>query len=223
MNRRITALWVGAIALVCGYATVRVLTAETRSWRNDLIQGALVGIGLAIVTMEILSRLAATKVNGWITVKGCANPRNGLLKRAVCTWIFPGPINVAEEATYWITQVDGDGRPLTGQRSYLLHFPPGGLPPNRAFWSLTMGDRSNRFVPNPLHRYSVSDRSGLIPNPDGSVDVYLQHAAPVGHETNWLPAPPGAFGLWLRVYLPDEAILDGRYVVPAVREAGARR
>ena len=113
-----------------------------------------------------------------------------------------GPINVPQEAMYWTTNEDGAGQQLSGQHDYIMHFPPGGLPPNNAFWSLTMGDAKNHFVPNPINRYSVSDRSGLVPNADGSVDIYIQNTAPAGHESNWLPAPTGNFILWLRVYLP---------------------
>ncbi len=133
--------------------------------------------------------------------------------------MFPGPVNVPDEATYWTTQVDQAGRPLTGRRRYVMHFPAGGLPPNEAFWSLTLGDARNRFVPNPIGRYSVGDRSGLASNPDGSVDIYIQETAPVGHESNWLPAPRDKFGLWLRVYRPGRVILDGRYTVPPVARA----
>jgi hypothetical protein len=61
-------------------------------------------------------------------------------------------------------------------------------------------------------------RSGLTQNPDGSIDIFIQKAAPVGHESNWLPAPSGNFILWLRAYMPGEAILDGKYTVPAVVE-----
>ena len=69
---------------------------------------------------------------------------------------------------------------------------------------------------NPLNRYNVSDRTGLAPNPDGSVDIFIQNAAPTGKEANWLPAPSGNFILWLRVYIPGEAILRGEYTVPPV-------
>ncbi|MGN6810485.1 MAG: DUF1214 domain-containing protein, partial [Thermomicrobiales bacterium] len=62
----------------------------------------------------------------------------------------------------------------------------------------------------------VSDRSGLVPNADGSVDIYVQNSALAGHEANWLPAPTGKFILWLRVYVPGQAILDGKYRVPPV-------
>jgi hypothetical protein len=79
-----------------------------------------------------------------------------------------------------------------------------------------MGDAGNHFVPNPLSRYSVSDRSGLVPNGDGSVDIHISRTAPTGREPNWLPAPTGNFILWLRVYLPGQAVLDGEYQMPPV-------
>jgi len=120
---------------------------------------------------------------------------------------------------YWTTRKDGAGHALSGAHEYTLHFAAGRLPPNSAFWSLTMGDAGNRFVPNPINRYSVSDRSGLVPNADGSVDIHIQHAVPTGHESNWLPAPTGNFILWLRVYLPGQAVLDGEYKVPPVVQA----
>jgi len=105
------------------------------------------------------------------------------------------------------------------QHDYILHFPAGQLAPNNTtFWSMTMGDSQNHFVPNPINRYSVSDRSSLAPNADGSVDSYIQNAAPAGHESIWLPAPSGKVNLWLRVYLPGAAILDDKYIVPPVVE-----
>jgi hypothetical protein len=107
---------------------------------------------------------------------------------------------------------------LSGEYNYVLHFPPDGLPPVDAFWSLTMADAKERFVANPINRYCVSDRSGLLANADGSVDIYLQNAAPAGRESNWLPAPKGKFRLWLRAYMPSAPILNGTYTVPPVVE-----
>ena len=216
MSRRRSAVWATLVGAVCVYALVRLLTAPTRPLRTDVLQGVLVGVGLAVVTVEVLARAKAITVNGWVTMLGCGVPQNGFLTRAAATWMFPGPVNVSEEAAYWTTHVDDAGRPLGGHRIYVMHFPAGGLPPNDAFWSLTMGDSRNRFVPNPIGRYSVSDRSGLASNADGSVDIYIQTTAPTGHESNWLPAPPGPFTLWLRVHLPGRVILEGRYAVPPV-------
>lgn len=181
------------------------------------MQGTLIGAGLAIATvLIILPSVSVTKINGWTTMFGCGEPGNGILQRGACAVVFAGPINVPQEAMYWTTKVDGAGQTLSGTRDYVLRFPAGQLPPNNAFWSLTMGDAKDHFVPNPLNRYSVSDRSGLVPNADGSVDIYIQDSAPAGHGSNWLPAPPGKFTLWLRVYLPGQAVLNGEYKVPPV-------
>ncbi|MBI1801303.1 MAG: DUF1214 domain-containing protein [Chloroflexi bacterium] len=215
-NRTSTFLAV-LVGLICGlFIIYAFFFAHSRTVQNDVVQGFLVGFGLAFVTAQIYARIKATKVNGWITMFGCGVPGNGMLLRAAHAQIFPGPVNVPQEAMYWTTSGDGAGRTLSGLHDYIVHFPPGGLPPNEAFWSLTMGDAKNRFVANPIYRYSVSDRSGLVPNADGSIDIYIQNAAPAGHESNWLPAPAGNFILWLRVYVPGQAILDGKYKVPPV-------
>ena len=183
---------------------------------SDVVQGIIAGGVLAFITFQIIAHAYVTKVNGWSTVFGCAEPGNGILLRGACGAIFPGPINVPQEAMYWTTNEDGAGQKLSGQHDYTMHFPAGQLPPNNAFWSLTMGDARNHFVANPINRYSVSDRSGLVRKADGSVDIYIQNAAPAGRESNWLPAPAGKFILRLRVYLPGKAILDGQYKVPPV-------
>jgi len=217
MTNRTTTFLTVLNSTIIGYFFIRLFFfAQTRTLRNDLIQGVLIGFGLAFVTAQIYARIKATKVNGWLTMFGLGVPGNGMLFRAACAQIFPGPVNVPQEAMYWTTSGDGAGHTLDGQHNYLMHFPAGGLPPNHAFWSLTMGDAKNRFVANPINRYSVSDRTGLIPNADGSVDIYLQNAAPVGQESNWLPAPAGKFILWLRVYMPATAILNGEYIVPPI-------
>jgi len=186
---------------------------------SDVVLGIIIGGVLAFITFQILTNAYVTKINGWTTMFGCGEPGNGILLRAACANKFTGPINVPQEAMYWTTNQDGAGHTLSGQHDYILHFPAGGLPPNNAFWSLTMGDARNHFVPNPINRYSVSDRSRLVPNADSSVDIYIQNTVPAGRESNWLPAPTGNFILWLRVYLPGPAILDGEYEVPSVVEA----
>ena len=214
--------WIGvslALGLIVYVVRIHVLGLQPhRSIFTDVFQGIVAGGVLGFYTVQIFARIKATKVNGWITIFGCGVPGNGMLFRAACALIFPGPVNVPQEAMYWTTSKDGAGHRLDGRRVYMMHFPPGGLPPNDAFWSLTMGDAKNRFVANPINRYSVSDRSGLVPNADGSVDICIQNTAPTGHESNWLPGPGGKFILWLRVYVPGAAILDGKYKVPPVVE-----
>jgi hypothetical protein len=218
MSRTYTylAILVGA---VCVYFVVHTaLFPQNMILRNAIIQGALIGFGLAFVSAQVYARIKAKKVNGWITMYGLGEPGNGMFLRAAHAQLFPGPVTLPQEAMYWWTNSDGAGHALSGAHDYVMHFPPGGLPPNKAFWSITMGDARNHFVANPLNRYSVSDRTGLTKNYDGSIDVYLQKAAPAGHESNWLPAPLGNFILWLRVYVPGQTVLNGEYQVPPVVE-----
>ena len=219
MNNRTSSILMVLNSVICGFFFIRLFFfPQTRTLRNDVVQGILIGFALAFVIPQIYARVKTIKINGWITMFGLGVPSNGMFLRAAHAQIFPGPVNVPQEAMYWTTSGDGAGHPLSGKHNYIIHFPPGGLPPNNAFWSLTMGDAQNRFVPNPLNRYSVSDRSGLVPNADSSVDIYLQNAAPAGHASNWLPAPAGNFILWLRVYIPGAAILNGEYTVPPIVE-----
>lgn len=217
MSGRTYSIYVSLIGAVCGYVVIRrFLSPDSLTLRNALIQGFFVGFGLAIVTIDILARLKLARINGWVTAFGCGLPGNSMFTRAAHTWLFPGPINTPQEAMYWRTNVDGAGHTLSGAHDYIVHFPPDGLPPNGAFWSLTMADANERFVANPLNRYVVGDRSGLVANADGSMDVYIQVTAPAGRESNWLPAASGNFRLWLRAYLPGAAVLDGKYTVPPV-------
>jgi hypothetical protein len=187
---------------------------------SHVVQAIIVGAVLAFLTAQVIMNAVVqamtTTVNGWSTTVKAGQPGNGLLVRAACARILPA-VNVVQEAAYWTTTKDSAGQTLRGQHEYVLQFPAGQLPPNEAFWSLTMTDVVGYMVKNPLDRSSVGSRSGLAPNADGSIDIYLQRAAPAGHESNWLPAPAGNFKLMLRAYLPGRAVLDGEYHVPPVK------
>src|SRR5215472_17503313 len=166
---------------------------------SHVIQGIIVGAVLAFLTaqiiMNVVLKASTTTVNGWSIATKCGQPGNGILLRAAFARTLPA-VNVVEEAAYWTTTVDSTGRRLSGQRDYVLHFPAGHLPPNDAFWSLTMTDVAGYMVKNPIDRSSVGSRSGLVPNADGSIDIAIQRTAPTaGHEANWLPAPAGNFKL----------------------------
>jgi hypothetical protein len=188
---------------------------------RDVVQGIIAGGVLAFVTAILIINAVdihiQTRINGWMTTLKCGELRNGILLRAACANDIAA-LNFPEEEVYWQTFVDGAGHRLNGQHDYILHFPPGGLPPNEATWSVTMGDSRRLMVDNPIHRYSVGGRSGLVPNADGSIDIYIQNRVQAVHESNWLPAPAGDFMLWLRVYQPGAAILNGTYRVPPVVE-----
>lgn len=200
----------------------RLLTLiRRRSVVADVVQGLVIGAVLAylaaalIINVEV--RAMQTTVNGWSTAPDCGVPGTGILVRAACAKDLPA-VNVRAEAAYWTTTVDGAGETLNGTHVYLLHFPPDGLPPTNAFWSITMTHANRLLVANPIDRFSLGDRSGLATNPDGSVDIYLHATAPPAHQSNWLPAPAGDFMLWLRDYQPGPAVLNGAYRVPPVQE-----
>jgi hypothetical protein len=191
------------------------------SWvaSSGVVQGVIIGATLAFLTailvLDAVARLQTTTVNGWSSIRRAGQPGNGLVVRAALQKALP-VVNVFEEAAYWTTSVDSAGKKLSGEHAYRLHFPPGQLPPNDAFWSLTATDTVGYIVSSPTGRSSVDDHSSLVTTPDGSIDIRLQSQAPSGPPQNWLPTPPGRFKLMLRAYLPGAAILDGSYEVPPV-------
>jgi hypothetical protein len=130
--------------------------------------------------------------------------------------------NNPEEAYNFMGMVDADGEPLDASAyDYLLHFET--PPPVKAFWSISMYKLPETlFIHNPINRYTIGDRTpGLRTNEDGSLDVYIQHASPgPDKETNWLPAPDGPFMLGLRLYWPEQAILNGDWKPPFIEKRG---
>ena len=116
--------------------------------------------------------------------------------------------NPAEDAVYPLLITDADGNPTTGDNDYVLHFDSDKLPPVSAFWSVTVYDADGFQVANELNRFAVGDRDPLTYNADGSLDLYLQHTNPgPQREPNWLPAPPGPFGVTMRLYAPKREVL----------------
>ncbi|SEI07313.1 Uncharacterized conserved protein [Leifsonia sp. CL147] len=124
----------------------------------------------------------------------------------------------AYEVAEFTTEEDADGEPLTGEHSYRLRLRP--TPPVGAFWSLTMYDLPlHHLVPNVLGRYSVGERThGLEYDDDGGLTITMSADRPTDEKAaaNWLPAPAGRFRPILRLYVPGDEVLDGRYRVPAI-------
>jgi hypothetical protein len=122
MSERSYAYYMALIGVVCGWVVIRrSFSPASLTLRDALVQGFFVGFGLALVTIEIVARAKAARINGWITIFGCGEPGNGMFFRAACARIFPGPVNSPQEAMYWKTQVDGAGHILSGEYNYILH------------------------------------------------------------------------------------------------------
>jgi hypothetical protein len=161
-------------------------------------------------------RLATTR-NGWqLVTEGIGAYGTDYLRRATVDLIGLGA-NRPEDAVYPVCYIDAHGQPFTGTKRYVVHFEANGLPPTRAFWSLTMYDAEGFQVANPRDRFAIGDRDDLVYGPDGSLDLYIQNETPgPDQEANWLPAPAGVFNLCLRLYYPEPAVLDGRWTPPEV-------
>lgn len=161
-------------------------------------------------------------INGWNFTTKTGLYGTDYLMRALITAIGLGA-NRPQDAVYPTSLKDAKGGSYDGAHRYVMHFPKGHLPPVKGFWSLTMYDENYFFVANPLNRYSISARQKLKANPDGSVDLLIQHESPgADKEANWLPAPAGKFVLMLRMYWPNEkdpSIIDGSWKIPAVSQA----
>jgi hypothetical protein len=79
------------------------------------------------------------------------------------------------------------------------------------------------FADNAIARYSIGGHTpDLMRGADGSLTIYIQRERPLDERAaNWLPAPAGPIRLVLRAYHPAEAMMDGRYRVPAVHRNSA--
>ena len=187
----------------------------------DAVLGIVLGFVLALFLGGMILTFGTVKEltiqNSWYALLNFGQADESWFQLACDSYLDPA-VNAPEEAIYWWCTKDGDGNDLDSANNYVLHFPPGGTPPNNAFWSLTMTDTTRRMVAHPAGIYSVSSHSDLVPNADGSIDIYIQNAPPAGHESNWLPAPEGKFELSLRIYWPGPSALNGEYQMPPVKK-----
>jgi hypothetical protein len=180
--------------------------------------------GAAAARATIVGNTAGfgTEVDGWsISTESIGVYGNAYLKRATVALGGLGA-NPPEDAVYPVLLADADGDPTTGEQSYVVHFEADELPPVDAFWSITMYDAEGYQVANELDRFAIGDRDQLTHNPDGSLDILIQHTNPCpDRESNWLPAPTGPLGVTMRLYAPKPEILDGRWTPPPVKKAAA--
>lgn len=133
--------------------------------------------------------------------------------------IFGLGANPVSVAVYPKTDLDSEGGRLNGQNRYVLHFEKDQLPPveGNGFWSVTAYDSSNNFlIDNEIDRYCINDRSNVVCNEDGSLDIYIQAQQPEAHVENWLPVLEGEFHLVMRIYLPDETVVSNQWPTPVI-------
>ncbi len=157
------------------------------------------------------------EINGWtILPDNVANFGTDYNTRAVVALVGLGA-NLPADAIYPHAVADSDGQPLAGAHRYTMRFEKGQLPPVKAFWSITTYNEKQNFIQNPINRYAIGDRDELKFDPDGSLTLYFQKDSPgTDKESNWLPVPEGAFNLFMRLYWPEQAVVDGSWKMPPV-------
>ena len=170
--------------------------------------------------MDVYAQTAGEEVNGWRWSPKSGIMGNDYLFRATFAKWFTGG-NAPDEAIYMDGRTDDHGQPLDGAKTYRIHFEKGQQPPAKAFWSVSMYTIADgSFVENPIKRYTLGDRTpGVVTNPDGSLDIVIQHEAPTdaNARANWLPSPEGGFNLNLRLYVPDDSLQKGTWKPPVVQ------
>ena len=68
-------------------------------------------------------------------------------------------------------------------------------------------------------RAQIGTYDALKKDKDGSVTLYIQNASPgKDKESNWLPAPKGAFNLAMRLYNPKTEARTLDWVTPGVKK-----
>lgn len=85
--------------------------------------------------------------------------------------------------------------------------------PVDAFWSITVYNENGYLEPNPLGRNSYNNHTAQ-PNEDGSITIHFGGCE--DGRVNCIPITPG-WNYTVRMYLPHQEIIDGRWTFPKPR------
>lgn len=191
------------------------LNAQPASIKQALTRAAADGNALVIAEGK---KAGGEGGKGWVYTTRSGSYGVDYLYRAAIAQCCLGE-NLAQDAVYPSVATDSEGKPLDGSSNYVLHFEKGKLPPVNGFWSITVYDKDGYFIPNTIKRQALGDRSSLVANADGSMDIFIQANSPgKDKEANWLPVAAGqSFNLLMRLYWAGEDVLDGAWAPPPVK------
>lgn len=189
-------------------------------------------------TLESGGGVEPTSTNWFVLTDNLGDYGTEYLLRAIVAKQALGA-NLPEDAVYGYATMDNGGNPLKAGNRYVVSFEAGQLPPvNPAgFWSVTIYNADGTLVDNPVVNYNAIGVGPLGPtiqdhnacfNADGSLDLYFQADQPSDptQRCNWIPiSPQGSadptkndFIVFLRMYWPDQVVLDGGWIPPAVQK-----
>lgn len=176
----------------------------------DLSDEEAIEAGVVAAT-EMLDAALTTwpRVNGWMAPDPALGLPNPQVVRSAAFQQFQIGSNEIAESAYYFVDTDAQGNLLDASGGDLFTVTFEDAPPidPRGYWSITMYDEDSFLVANPINRYVL--------RPDGPVTVTCSRDEPADSRW-WLPAPNGRFRLGLRAYYPNEPIISGRWMPPAV-------
>jgi hypothetical protein len=191
--------------------------------RSEFSDGAQAAHELILDRYLTFTDWAAPTPTNWIHFTNIGDWGNHVVERSSITEFLQYANGIATAAYYHVFK-DANGNPLDGTnpQGYVLTFTAEQPPPEATrFWSVTAyTPEAIELVPNPAHKYAVASYTpGLQPNSDGSLSIYMAQQLPAGVPmANWLPIPPGAFNIMLRVYGPEGTVEDNTYVPPGIQK-----
>jgi hypothetical protein len=181
-------------------------------WSAEFARALALGFADGLAAMQAQAVSASSRQRGWRPLPGGAdNASAGALARAARAYASLGA-PPHEDMLSLACDRDKQGRPLSGEHCYRIRFPGSALPPVQALWWLSAH-------PSPAfdQRRGIGASGEPNVNPDGSIDLILQLAAPdVGLAANWLPIPAGGFSLTMRLFAPSPRALSGAWRMPPV-------
>jgi hypothetical protein len=201
------------------------LFANRNMNRSEFTDGAQAAHELILDRYLTFTHWTPTPTN-WIHFTNIGDWGSQVVERSSITE-FIQYANDINAAAYYHVFKDANGNPLDGSnpRGYVMTFPQGPAPEADRFWSVTAyTPEAIELVDNPAEKYAVASYTpGLQPptTEDGPVSIYMARQLPAGVPmANWLPIPPGAFNIMLRVYgpTPGGTVADNTYVPPGIQK-----
>jgi hypothetical protein len=186
---------------------------------ESLDTAAIAGLNRAVLDAQSIiehrgQHIAVQQEGGTWMVPADLTSLDDWLLRAAVGWKFVWG-DFKSEVHYPQVRTDADGKPLSGQHRYTLHFEKDAHPPAR-YWRISMYDLDGFFIGNPIKRYGIGNMAEKLDlNADGSLTIYIQAESPgEAKEANWLPSPQAGFFLMMRMYQPEEKMYSGEYTIP---------
>lgn len=202
----------GVFALLRGSAHVGLGKAGALAdLRPAVVEGLRQGHAAAMAMIE--GHTTSPSKAPWRYSTRLGRYGDDLMLRAATAFKGLGAL-AASQALYLMTDHDSDGQPLHGAHVYRIRFDDGGDLPADAFWSVTVYGADRYLAANTLQRFALGNRSALERGSDGALEIMVSHRRPPGPQSNWLPAPDGRFYLILRLYHPQQRMLQGQYRLP---------